>query len=153
MTSPSSLTRRDALNGPGVYPTKEEILNSLYVPTTAELQAVSRWTTTYYKGWMNLTESQKFFRLKTLLSELCIAHGVDVPRYQVGWFWGYFPDSKLISAEVGKPSIISLLHETGHHIFGHSELTACTYSVGIFKQCFPKAYDKLVWKGHLLVRP
>lgn len=150
-SNPPSL-ETTSLSSNAIYPTKEEILQNLYNPTTAEVAAVKRWKATYYKGWNNASESQKFFRLKTLITELAIAHNVEIPRYAVGWYWAYFPEEKLISGGVGSPSIISALHELGHHIFGTPELTACTYSVGIFSTCFPKAYEKLTWKGHMLVR-
>ncbi len=50
-----------------------------------------------------------------------------------------------------KPSIISALHEFGHHLFGSSELKACRWSVWLFKKAFPKAFTKLKFKGHLLI--
>jgi hypothetical protein len=49
-----------------------------------------------------------------------------------------------------KPSIISALHELGHHLYGKSELLACRFSVHLFKKCFPQTYRKLKWEGHQL---
>jgi len=49
-------------------------------------------------------------------------------------------------------SIISLLHEFAHHLFGHSELKACRWSVWLFKKTFPTSFAKLKWKGHLLCK-
>lgn len=33
------------------------------------------------------------------------------------------------------------------------ELFACRFSVWTFKTMYPRSYEQLVWKGHLLVRP
>lgn len=49
-------------------------------------------------------------------------------------------------------SIISALHELGHHLHGSSELLACSLSVHLFKAAFPKAFAKLEWKGHMLIK-
>ena len=50
----------------------------------------------------------------------------------------------------GKPSIISALHEYGHHLLGSDELQACIFSISLFRIVFPKAYEKLNWNGHML---
>lgn len=50
-------------------------------------------------------------------------------------------------------SILSTLHELGHHLFGASELDACRFSVWLFRAAFPNAYDQLEWDGHTLRRP
>lgn len=50
-------------------------------------------------------------------------------------------------------SIITVLHELGHHFYGESELQACRFSVWLFRAAFPNAYAKLEWEGHTLKRP
>lgn len=50
-------------------------------------------------------------------------------------------------------SIISTMHEFAHHQFGPDEKKACRWSVHLFRKTFPKAYNKLEWQGHCLVRP
>lgn len=54
-------------------------------------------------------------------------------------------------------SLISLLHEYGHHLHmsapnNHQELLACIWSIGLFQAVFPKAYAKLDWDNHMLKR-
>jgi len=50
-------------------------------------------------------------------------------------------------------SLLTLLHELGHHFYGDSELLACRFSVWLFREAFPKSYAKLEWDGHVLKRP
>lgn len=50
-------------------------------------------------------------------------------------------------------SILTVLHELGHHFYGDSELQACRFSVWLFRAAFPNAYAKLEWEGHTLKRP
>ena len=50
------------------------------------------------------------------------------------------------------PSVITGLHELSHKLFGGGELTACRFSVHHFKKCFPIAYEKLKWNGHMLTK-
>ena len=61
----------------------------------------------------------------------------------------YSPSQKMITLN-GKPSIITCWHELGHHLFGPDELTACIFSISLFKIIFPKAFEKLNWNGHML---
>lgn len=49
-------------------------------------------------------------------------------------------------------SIITALHELAHHLFGTSETKACRWSVHLFKKTFPRAFSRLEWRGHLLVK-
>lgn len=64
----------------------------------------------------------------------------------------YQPKTKIITFDRKEASIISALHEFAHHLYGRSELTACRWSVWLFKETFPKAFQTLHWKGHLLVK-
>lgn len=61
----------------------------------------------------------------------------------------YNPKEKIIFLD-SSCSIISALHEYGHHLYGSSELKACCYSIALFKAVFPIAYSKLKWNGHML---
>lgn len=61
----------------------------------------------------------------------------------------YDPNERVITLE-GNPSIITCWHELGHHLFGNDELTACIFSISLFKIVFPKAFEKLNWNGHML---
>ena len=50
-----------------------------------------------------------------------------------------------------KPSILTSLHEFGHHLYGASELTACSYSICMYIKVFPEIYEKMTWQNHLLI--
>jgi hypothetical protein len=137
-----------------MYPTKEEILQALYLPTKQEIEAIELWKKSYYKQkWSQSTAEEKHDRLEFLLELLCSIHHKRKCLYEVAKenHWSHISTNPaIIKAPLNNPSIISLLHELGHHLFGPSELTACRYSVGIFKTCFSKAYEKLIWEGHTL---
>lgn len=64
--------------------------------------------------------------------------------------YAYRPSDQTIMLDHNRPSIISALHELGHHLYGDSELQACRFSVWLFKEAFPKSYAKLRWEGHML---
>jgi hypothetical protein len=42
-------------------------------------------------------------------------------------------------ALVGKLSVVTLLHEWGHALYGHSEAKAIRYSIGLYKRAFPRS--------------
>ena len=137
------------------YPTKEDIIQHLYRPTEEETEAVNAWKEQFYrKKWKKTPNSQKIVALKSLGDEILLARGIpdeEMPIYAAGKApWGYMSEITVLQMDERSPSIISLLHELGHHIFGPSEFEACKYSIGIFKHCFPKEAEKLVWDGHLL---
>lgn len=136
-----------------MYPTKEEILQALYLPTQQEIEAIRLWKKSYYKGWAQCSTEEKHDRLEFLLVLLCSIHHKEMCLYEVATenHWSHVSTRPaIIKAPLNNPSIISLLHELGHHLFGSSELEACRYSVGIFSNCFPKEYAQLTWVGHTL---
>lgn len=134
------------------YPTKEEILENLYVPTDKEKEAVIQWKKEYYKGlWGKMSSKEKGYGLKILIHRLCNAQGRVHPLWAEGSVWSY-SEKKVITYSLEKMSIVSALHELGHHLYRASELEACRYSIGIFSVCFPRAYARLDWEGHLLVK-
>jgi hypothetical protein len=55
---------------------------------------------------------------------------------------------------LNKGSIVSALHETAHCIFDTGdELKVCRWSVHLFKRLFRRTYERLEWRGHMLVVP
>jgi len=64
--------------------------------------------------------------------------------------YAYNPKDNELMWDEAHPSIISTLHEFAHYRFGGSELTACRFSVWLFKEAFPESYAKLTWDGHML---
>jgi hypothetical protein len=65
--------------------------------------------------------------------------------------YAYDPVANTILLDHNHPSIVSTLHEFWHSVIGESELEACRFSVWLFKETFPKSYEELKWKGHMLI--
>ncbi len=51
----------------------------------------------------------------------------------------------------GRYSVVAFLHEFAHAI-GRDEKGACKWSLNLFKRFFPKSYEKLEPRGHMLYR-
>lgn len=138
-----------------IYPTKEEILAELYVPNEDTYLAVRKWKQLFFNGkWSTSNDTEKYIQLYELICAICVNINIERPEW-VGTMdgWCYDQKDKTIHADISKLSIISALHELGHHVLGDSELQACRFSVGIFTKCFPATYKKLVWEGHMLKKP
>jgi hypothetical protein len=110
------------------------------------------WKCNYYiKKWNKFTEVDKFKRLEFLAN---LTSGKDIKLI----INKNIPSSMFVKSSdenviiLNKPSIITTLHETGHCLFGKSELLACVWSYQIFKAVFPGDLKKLKWKGHMLVK-
>lgn len=132
------------------YPTKDEILANLYIPTDEELRLIADWKREYYIGWGKKPKTNKIFALWELAFELSYPKPpLDIQFTKAPWSYNLATQS--INGSQNNLSIISLLHELGHHInIKGGELWACQYSIGIFKKCFPLSYKKLIWHGHTL---
>lgn len=137
------------------YPTKEEILAEPYEPSEETYSVVRKWKAAYFDGkWKDAGEENKYNQLHELIAAICVSLNEPQPHWTGNIdHWYYDPLEKTISADINKLSIISALHELGHHILGDSELEACRFSIGIFMKCFPNTYKKLVWDGHMLKKP
>lgn len=134
-----------------LYPTKEEILARPLLFKRELLAATKAWKAEHYDGsWATKTQEQKIASLCTLVDVL--DNGRRSVKVSIGLVYRYFPAQRLLEIDGRNPSIISTIHEMGHHVRGWSELEACRYSVFMFQKVFPKAYAKLTWKGHMLVR-
>lgn len=146
------------------YPTKEQILAS--DPTRHfELEVLKGWKR---GSWMTALKASRqdesqAFRLKAMaLSNLsamfCSVLNVERPDLNFGDrakekpHPTYDASTKTIDMD-GSTSIISFLHELAHHLYEADELLACQWSVHLFMKAFPKAYAKLEWNGHRLMRP
>jgi hypothetical protein len=132
-----------------MYPTKEEIMKLPSPNFPPELIArVKEWKKAHYKGWKK--DPIKITRLLLLIHTL--ATGIQP---QVSDRYCYIDNESedklsIIELDGDHPSILSTLHELGHHFFGSSELEACRWSIWLFKTCFPKSFEKLKWDGHML---
>lgn len=160
------------------YPTREEILsekpNDIVIRHPGSGDSRERVFITHpmeefvpdLKDWADRewryvkagTMQDQLIALQHLVTLLCIrAYSRNVlltfsQTTQDGYVRGSSPSINLILSQ--KPlSLITLLHELGHHFYGESELLACRFSVWLFREAFPKSYAKLEWEGHTLKRP
>lgn len=136
---------------PGIYPTKEEILAERPKFRWGVFKAISDWKTAHYRGWAARGDEERFEACQALVNAICSVYGV--PKAVISQW-----DDRVDAYRDGiitltKPSIITALHELGHHLFGPSELHACRFSVWIYQLRFSTALTKLVWNGHLLQEP
>ncbi|MFA6325473.1 MAG: hypothetical protein WCX46_04580 [Candidatus Paceibacterota bacterium] len=134
------------------YPTKEEILSNPPILDEKLIEIVKIWKNVEMKNWNKKENWEQFISLEILTEIISALLKKKAPKFLIGNEYSYTPKHKIITIDIDKPSIISILHELGHHLFGNSELEACRWSIWLFKECFPSSYKKLEWKGHLLIK-
>ena len=137
------------------YPTKEEILAEPTKHKREIIKLTKAWKKEVWNEARQSNPSDKFEALKNLLDAIAFAYNKPVtiefvPDTPIGCHYKPTDHTIVIDAHV---SIISALHELAHHLFGDSELKACRWSVWLFKKVFPRAYAKLVWNQHMLIKP
>jgi len=141
------------------HPSKEaveEILST--IPTSKEYfllrDAVLEWKLELfkdnYKSWRLKTHTEKMtglFMLCDIVSHSC---GKYLNMYE-GSKYAYFPTHGEIMFGQN-PSIISTLHELAHFLGIQSEIQAVHISLSIFKELYPKSFEKLEFdkKTHIL---
>lgn len=114
--------------------------------------AVKRWKSAHYGHWAQKTTQDRLEALKRLSRAISRLYGVSPPEVTLATgVTVYLPLDKRIV--LSRPSIISLLHELGHHLFGPSEYHACRFSYWLFKSCFPSETKRLIWQGTTMVSP
>lgn len=118
-----------------------------FKPETIEV--LTSWKKTLYSDWKHITPLMKLTTLLLLIEALAKKYNKPV-EITLGDSYCYNTDTKTILLDRNHPSIISTLHEFGHHILGTSELKACRWSIHLFKTCFPELFKKLSWEGHML---
>lgn len=132
------------------YPTKNQILEAEYLVDPDKIKILTKWKDTTWnsvKGLGNKRAKQE--ALQILLHKLAIFNDVRVVITPKAETCMYNHSTKTIYLD-NSCSIISALHELGHHIYGASELKACVFAINLFKSVFPKSYEKLHWEGHML---
>lgn len=134
------------------YPTKKEILEKKITLKKESLLTLKNWKKKYLKEWNKKKEDQKLYELEILIKEMNKTNNGKKIKIILEEEYAYYPQTKTITQNKYKPSIISSLHELAHHLYGDSELIACTWSIKHFMTIFPKQFKKLKWKGHLLVK-
>ena len=134
------------------YPTKEEILTTKPDFEDGIIWRTSVWRYLIMDNWPALDNHEKIMSLQYLIDSLCYYSKGKRPNVEWGDEYSYDTKKKIITLDTMNPSIISTLHEIGHHFKGESELLACQWSVHLFIEIFPDFYRQLQWKGHLLVK-
>jgi hypothetical protein len=136
------------------YPTAEEIITDPPTHKKEIIEAVRVWKKVMWKEAKNSTDpSRRLYALTMLIEKIANLYGKPVA---VGYVPNrasacYFPAERTIILNKNL-SIITSLHELAHHLFGTSETKACRWSVHLFRKVFPKAYERLEWRGHMLVK-
>ena len=104
------------------------------------------WKKRFWKGWNTRPAEEKLQALTSLI-QLLTCLEVNIKE---GAKYRYFSDTQTIELDSQHPSLVSTLHEIGHHYYGGSELLACRFSVQLFKAVFPGSFKKLKVDGHRL---
>lgn len=130
-----------------MYPTKEEILAKEHKFRPGVLAAIKGWKVEQYHGWRDRPEHEKMEALRQLVADIAVIYDRPV-RLEHGDFDHYCRANETIY--LFRPSIVTALHELGHHLKGSSELAACRFSVWLFKKAFPRSFERLHFEGHLL---
>ena len=135
------------------YPTKKEILKlPRPIFKRGTLAIISAWKWAFYKGWNEMEMNAKLWHLQCLAEAICGLEGKPFIVTFNGATNKYHPIG--FGIELKEPySVISLLHELAHHLYGSNELTACRWSVWLYQLRFRKDYNKLIWQEHTLVKP
>jgi len=135
-----------------IYPTKEKILGKDPKIKKETINTILIWKSFFIKNWKNKPKEIKFTRLKILIHIITFFNYNKKVNVKKGEKDCYSPKTNTIYLNKENPSILSALHETAHALHGESELTACRWSIYLFRTCFPGLFSKLKWKGHLLIK-
>lgn len=136
-----------------IYPTKVEILEVEQKFKPEIIKMVRGWKKVIWQDKRYETLNDRFVKLKYLAIAIGAHYNkpVNIKLIPDRKSCSYHPKTKTIIINQST-SIISFLHEMAHHLFGPDELKACRWSVWLFKKTFPKAFQKLKWKGHMLTK-
>lgn len=135
------------------YPTKEKILSKSVIFLEDEVEYIKTWKRTNWRTARRSADIRaKIYHISLLIQNIASLHDKKInveyePQRQTAC---YRPGNKTVY--LINDSIISALHELAHAIYGRNELTACAWSVHLFKNIFPRAYAKLIWDRHTLRR-
>lgn len=138
------------------YPTAKEIMAKPVKFKSSTIDILKVWKQGHYVDrWGTIMNTTRARSLTILANHLLESYGITGISINYGDRpYGYDPYMKTLMISSLRPSIISTLHEVKHVIDGPSELLACRWSIWLFKEVFPKEFDKLEFRdgGHLLVR-
>jgi len=132
------------------YPTPGEILAKEPIEFAFFTERLQTWRDKHFAHWKSRDSEDQIMALVALVHIMCEGDppGVDPEHGR----YAYLHEEAIIFLDPSNPSILSTLHEIGHHQLGRSELEACRFAVWLFRAVFPTSYEKLRWEGHLLVR-
>ena len=135
-----------------MYPTKEEILAKPR-PTYPDglLKNISEWKKKCYPRWTK--RKDQHYCMQALARIIVDAYTAEAVYIKEGFPSRYTIKDGFAFIFIENGSIITLLHELGHHLFGPDELQACRWSVWLYQLRFRKDYNNLIWDEHLLRKP
>ena len=135
------------------YPTSQEIMEKPVKYKQNMVNTVNSWKLVDFINWKQKSNKDKLQALYRLLTGLSIVYNKPLCVIY-GHEFHYQPANSTIMLDSQNPSIISTLHEFGHHILGPSETKACRWSVWLFKRIFPKSFAKLQFipNSHMLCK-
>jgi len=134
------------------YPTENQILKKKPYLSKKIIKAIMIWKKLNFFNWSKKNKKEKIIELQVLILMISIIVKRKMISTEETMFYAYDPIRIRIFLNKNNPSILSTLHELGHYLYGPSELTACRWSVWIFKECFPELFKNLRFEGHLLVK-
>jgi len=137
------------------YPTKEEIMDKPMLHKKEVIEIIKNWRKNYWREVKNSANNEaKFNAIIALLEAIAEFYNKPVnARYiPTAPSYSYNPRTKTIIINRSL-SIISALHELAHCLFNANETKACRWSIWLFKKAFPMAFNKLIWREHMLVKP
>ena len=135
-----------------IYPTKEQILSGDVKHRPEIIRAVFVWKRDiWYKIRNTANSRERFDALARLLKEIASHYNkvIDIVFVPEAPTCSQKGNLIIINQSV---SIISGLHELAHFLFDGNEFKACRWSIWLFKKTFPRAYQELTWRGHMLVK-
>jgi hypothetical protein len=128
---------------PTSYPTEKEIMETPVSHKTEVLKFMKEWKAKYEDNYNSTTAMADliFGLAKIYQKPVSLTFNSDKAYYQA-------PRIYLRK----KHSVITALHEFAHHIYGKSEKQACRWSVWLFRKIFPREFERLEFKGHMLIK-
>ena len=109
------------------------------------------------KPWRNATAAEKEQKYRAANKALAAAYGIPEPTLvfqtdeaQDSGASCYIPSTNTIILR-GRMSVVSFLHEWGHRL-GKDEKRACSWSINLFRRCFPKSWAHVKFDRHMVRR-
>ena len=134
------------------YPTTiTEILDPPVVFRDATIKSVQRFGSS---GPWTGTIDQRKEKVERLHADLCRIYGKETVltfgSLNGGCSGGSFYNPMLDFIELnGKLSVVTCFHEFAHAL-GKDEHHSCRWSLNLFRECFPKQFERCQQEGHML---